>query len=203
MNFEIANVIKGYLVDKVYADRIVGIVKVNDVGTEGGKSVRYPIAYNSDPDECKKSSTYLNLVPDSKKKSVIYFEDQGVRKIGQQGKNISYQSSLILVGWLNGKKLGMNGGTISGLVVNDIIKSIPSGYLNSSPYVKIRINVTGQLPKSVNIFSRYTYDEKVLQYLMYPYDYFALTIVTDFDVNSDCVPSFDINNPVGCLNPTT
>jgi hypothetical protein len=48
-------------------------------------------------------------------------------------------------------------------------------------------------PKDANIFARYSYNDGK-QYLLYPYDYFAIDIETMFDVNSSCVPELQVKD---------
>jgi len=62
----------------------------------------------------------------------------------------------------------------------------------------MRIKVNQELVKSAAIFSKYSYDEAVTQYLMYPFDYFALDITTDFLINKSCIIDWENETPIIC-----
>ncbi len=202
MNNDIAEIIKGYIEDKSYVDRIKGVVKTLELHLEG-KIVRYPIACDVDYKECKRSSVYLDLVPDSKKKSVFYFEEEGSRVVERKGRFIKMQSSLRLIGWLNIKKLGYETCSITSEIISDIIKTLPSTPFNTGKYIGMNIQVTSQMPKNSSIFGKYTYNESQMQHLMYPFDFFALNLTVDYDINPNCLTDFDIQDPVTCYPPTT
>jgi len=96
-----------------------------------------------------------------------------------------------LVCWLSQKRLGTNQCSITPLIVANIIKALGTNKrFNDGLYIKARIQVAGEVAKTPAIFGRYTFDEKQTQFLMYPFDYFALDIVVDFRVNADCIDDF-------------
>jgi UDP-3-O-acyl-N-acetylglucosamine deacetylase len=55
--------------------------------------------------------------------------------------------------------------------------------------ISIYISSITQVERSVDIFSKYTYNEQATQYLMYPYDYFALDLDIDFMIPCIETPS--------------
>ena len=60
----------------------------------------YPVSCNTTAEDCK-NGLYNDLTPNSKYKTVIYFEDGGVSFNLRQGDFICYTSNLKLVCWIN------------------------------------------------------------------------------------------------------
>jgi len=61
---------------------------------------------------------------------------------------------------------------------------------------RIRIVAAGEDVKSPSIFGDYTYEDKK-QYMMFPFDYFALNYSVRFAVAKDCVPDITLD-PASC-----
>lgn len=200
MNVDIANIIKDYLVTLPFADKVGGLVKtISLTQSDGERSFKktFPVDFGTSQKDCT-SGRYMDLIPNSKYKSIMYFEDGGVRPLGQEFSGFGFESSLKLVCWLNQKKLGKNASSISALAITTILKTLPTKPINSTPYTRIKIEVTSQDPKNANTFSKYSYDESVIQYLMYPYDYFALNITTQFVIPPSCIPSWEADPELDC-----
>lgn len=198
---DIADIIKECIEDLPFVDVIAGMVKTLEVSTEGdnGRTIikRLPVALNATHDECDQS-TYQTLVPDFSKKSIIYFEDRGSSFLERRSDIQFFESRLRLVCWLNVNKLGYNT-LISPQIIKEILKVIPLNIFNHPPsYQRISIRVENEETKDSNIFSRYTYDEKVSQYLMFPADYFALNLKVNYAVNLFCGNDFQLNEPIEC-----
>jgi hypothetical protein len=197
MNQAIASILKGRIEDLDFVDKIAGLVATqymtitDENGTKVTKS--YPVACCVTADDCKQGD-YNDLTPDSKYKSVIYFEDRGVSFNRYEGNFKHYTSSLRLVCWLNvrmilGEDCDASACTYSSHAITDIIRHLPQFPYNFAPFVRVYAEVTNQVVRSNGIFSAYTYNEKQTQYLMSPYDYFALDIQTTFAI---CLPGTSV-----------
>lgn len=202
MTADIANVLKGYVDDVGFADKVTGLVKVASVSdkNEAGQSIirKYPISCDVSNTDCEKGK-YLDLVPSKKYKSIMYFEDGGTSLVEDKGRFLSYSARLKLVGWLNANKLGSTLCSISGVAVAALIKKLPRSFFHSGIYRNMRIVSLNQDIKGVAIFSKYTYKEEVVQYLMYPYDYFALNITVEFDIPVDCLEDWEEAVELNCV----
>lgn len=195
MNNKIAAILKTYIVTLPWADKVGGLVQtVNVLDKSGEKGVEksYPVSCDVTSDACVKG-IYQALTPDSKKKSIMYFEDRGgVTFKRQEGDRLHYTAQLRLIGWLNLKQLecdtcGTEGGCgVSGDYVLDVIQLFPYRPIDVGGFYGVMIHPPVQVERSVSIFSRYTYNETATQYLMYPYDYFALDFDVDFMINTRC-----------------
>lgn len=214
MNQAIANIIKGHIEGLDFVDKIAGLTSVTyfDVTDKDKNTVQkaFPVACCVTADDCKVGA-YNELMPDSKYKTVIYFEDRGVTFARSESNWKYYTSNLRLVCWINVAKLlgdTCNEGTactVAAHLITDIIRSLPSFPEHNYPFNHVYSEVTNQEIRSNGIFAAYTYDEKHSQYLMYPYDYFALDIQTNFAIcmegtgvyDSDCDADYNtLNAPV-------
>lgn len=191
MNQAIANILKEHIETLPHVDKIAGLVSTQSMtvtGEDGVKVVkRYPVACCTTAEDCKQGA-YNDLTPNSDYVTVIYFEDGGVNFVRAQGNFRYYQSRLRLVCWINVAKKYADDCytdtpcTASTHIITDIIRSIPDFPVDYSPLMQVRFEVTGQAVRDAGIFGKYTYNELQAQYLMSPYDYFALDIVTDFAI---------------------
>lgn len=198
MNNKIANIIVDYLKDLTWVDKLAGLTQVARVSQQDGDrkvEKRYPISCSLAFDESCKEGCYDDLMPNSAYRSLMYFEDGGLSYVKNVGKKKYYQSNLRLVCWLNYKKLPGGCGASADYII-DIIKSLPAFPQNIGDMLSVDIQVVSQVPRSNGIFANYTYNELQTQYLLIPYDYFALEIRTSFYIVTECLQL----NPEGCLN---
>jgi len=198
MNQAIANILKDHIETLDWIDKIAGLVSTQYM-TINNVQKSYPVACCVTADDCKQGA-YNDLTPNSAYNTVIYFEDGGVSFVRAQGNFRHYQSRLRLVCWINVAKLyGDDCKTDSPCTASthkmvDIIRSIPDFPVNYPPLMQVRFEVISQVVRDNSIFGKYTYNEPQTQYLMSPYDYFAIEIQTDFaicmegeDYYADCV----------------
>jgi hypothetical protein len=190
MNKDIAEYIKSYLTPLSFVDKIAGLVKVASISqpSETGVVVkRFPVACDVNYSDCVKQSRYKDLMPDSSKMSVIYFEDLGCTFVNKTARSFEFISNLKLIGWVNLSKFQDISCDNSSVFVASIIKALPNGLYNYGRYSNIQIVGIREEPKTNQIFSMYTYDELVNQYLLYPYDYFSLSISVSFNLPINCI----------------
>jgi hypothetical protein len=198
MNQAIANIIKGHIDGLDFIDKIAGLVAaltfditVTDKVTGNKSTVQktFPIACCVTPEDCEKDGAYNDLMPNSEYKTVIYFEDGGVSFVKSESNWKYYTSTLRLVAWLNIEKLAESGVckseipcTYAAHIIAEIIRALPEFPENHSPFDFVYSEIVSQDVRNPSIFGTYTYDEKHSQYLMAPFDYFALDIKTDFAI---------------------
>lgn len=203
MTSDIANILKGYIDNVGFADKVAGLVKsvtVMDENDAGVKTRRtFPVSCDTSYNDCEKGK-YLDLIPNKKYKSIMYFEDGGSRLIGEDPRDFTFTSTLRLVGWMNLQKMGKTNCSISGLAVAHVLKALPTNFNNQGMYSRMRIKAVSQEVKSNAIFSRYTYKEETLQYLMYPYDYFALNIEVNYSINKNCIEDWENQTELNCVD---
>lgn len=198
------------VIDKVkglpWVDKYAGIVKnlsFNSIDKDGKKVKKtFPAYCRTSWEECE-SGRYTDLIPDNAKKSVMYLEDKGVRFIKKDGRRYIWRASMNLVAWLNLEKLGSTTCSYSAVALTGILSKLPETPFNNGNYQLIQINAIGQEPKSNNPFSKYSYDETVQQFLMYPYDFFVLAIEVEFSLTKACLTAPPLGPDLSCENTSS
>lgn len=186
MNHKIAYLLKSYLETLSWKDQVSGLVQTVHTFTPEQKSKSYPVSCDVTADACVKGD-YLALTPDSSKKSVLYFEDGGCSMIERVGNRLKFRSSLRLVGWLNFLKINevtceadlRSCGTVGDYVI-EVIKLLPTSPITTTDFVSIMVSGIDEAEHSSEIFSKYTYSEELVQYLLHPYGFFAIDLSINF-----------------------
>lgn len=184
-----------------FIDKYAGIVRVasyND--TIDSKQIKktFPLSCSvdiSDPTQ----EHFMDLCPDSKKKSVLYLEDNGCRFLKVEGHLYYFRGNVDLVCWMNLPLLGMIDCMASAKAVLSILSALPIQPKNNGIYQRFLTTPLGENPKSQNPFAKYSYDVSIHQLLMHPYDYFVLPLQIDFCIDKRCLTDFVPGNPVGCV----
>lgn len=190
MNYYIANIIKERLKSVSFVDNIVGLVRPITANINE-KPCILPVAINISQDLCLKGN-YIDLMPNSKYKSIIYFEDNGINVLECSENKCEYISKLKMIVWLNTTKINDVGCLYDGSIcstlelIKAMQKSNPINNVNTNPLVHRIIVMPKSIIRDKTIFSEYTYDEKYSQYLFYPYDYFAINIDVRFITTCLC-----------------
>lgn len=189
MNHKIASLLKGYLQPLTWKDKLAGLVQTANIRMKSGEDISpksFPVSCDIDADTCTKGA-YQDLAPDSKKKSILYFEDKGVSFVERSGNRLKFTSSLRLVGWLNLREIQgescdseVTGCGSVGDYVIEVIKALPTTPFSTADFVSIYITNISEAEQSVDIFSKYTYNENAVQYTMFPFQFFALDLTIDF-----------------------
>jgi len=190
--------------DLPFMDKYAGIVRVlnyKDFSKDGSSFTRktFPVDCQTSFDECNKNKRYLDLCPDSSKKSVIYLEDNGIKPVRSEGPWVYWTASIDLVAWLNLPKLGTDSCSYSSIVQQGLLSKLLVSGLNVDNYNMINIDLANIKPKSVNPFVKYSYDETINQFLMYPYDYFVMGLEFNFRMNKKCFKVEPLNTPIDCV----
>jgi hypothetical protein len=192
MNNKIANIIVSYLDDLDWIDKIAGLTQIARV-TKGGVEKRFPISCDMAFDDACTKGCYDELMPNSQYSSIIFFEDGSFNFSRAEGNKLYYESRLRMVVWLNYKKLTGGCGSTSEYIIS-IIKALPVLPQNIGDMLRLSMTVMSQASRTSGIFGKYTFDEKNSQYLMIPFDYFALDIRTTFHIINECIEP----DPGGC-----
>lgn len=189
MQAAIANILKDKIAGLPFVDKLAGLVKTIETGSKAEDTAgafRFPAAVESTAPTTPNAWTYADLVPNSSKKSVFYFEDRGLKVSGKSGKGFEMQSNLRLVGWLNSNYPPGS----DALAVAHVLNALPEHPFNAPGYTRISVTPGAILGTEDNIFSKYTYDEKLRQYLMKPYSAFAIDLTINFTLTANCLPEY-------------
>jgi hypothetical protein len=196
MNEQIASILKSKIEHLNFVDKIAGMVRpmIIDMQDKDNKLIKklLPIASDITAEQCR-GGRYNDLIPNSKYKSILYFEDNGT-SFSYKAKNRAYFSSkLSLVCWLNLKKLqDCDVTVISPQVILMIIAAWPEFPFEYGIYREISIKSISENVKNSGIFNKYSYDESLNQYLLWPYDYFSLQISVEYWIGLNCINDITI-----------
>lgn len=168
-----------YITALNFADKVGGIVyplqqqKIDKNGLPVNKIL--PV-YGNDPTVCK-NDPYIDMLPDSDKKSVIYFEStaEGITRCNP----IISQSTLTLVAWFNLKKI--NAALKSGESMLRLLAATLQGEHNftiSGMTVHAVLTLQQVDFRNPAIFSKWSINEANKQYTIYPHDFGSI----QFDV---------------------
>ena len=166
-----------------FADLCVGHIKVI-TRKKAEVEQRFPVIYNTTPESIT-ASTYQDLTPNSKRKSIIYFDNGFSRIISQHGKYFKMEGRLTLVCWFNYEKIKPDLYQDTYLVA-EVIKQMPSKVASFGCISKVGVFFEEQGVKDGKIFDKFTYDESMKQYWTYPYDYFTLNYSLIYFMHEDC-----------------
>ena len=195
MNQYIAEILKCRIENMSFVDKVAGLVMPVTANIDGGLKI-FPVAANSNHNDCI-TGQYNDLMPNSRYKSVMYFEDLGIEFGTRNGDIQEFRSRLKLVAWLNLARIMDENCPDSGSIcaVLETINALNQKIQNYAPVLSLAVDIN-QVTRDKSIFSEYTYDEKYSQYLFYPYDFFAITITVRGKINYACL--CDTNLPTGC-----
>lgn len=163
-----------------FIDVYGGLAEVFELPNEDGSVQKFPIRCGLSLDACLEQGKYGELIPDSSKKGLAFWEPLGNVAVNFMGKNI-YQiaGSARFICWLNMQVLGhADQCTISAQAAIEMLKILrTTRNISSGVYTKSFVEyLPTSLPtKGKDIWSKYTFDNK-RGYLMHPFDHFAIDV---------------------------
>jgi hypothetical protein len=175
----------GLDIDLNWADVITGVCEVLrlKMGADGTVEKVIPGYLNTNPSTCN-TSRYLDLVPNSGKKSIIYFDNLSESVESENRYYKQMNASLRLVCWVN---LPLIDKSLTNAITlqQDVLKNLPVRVANQSPFAWNRVSVLG-VERNESIFSAWSYDEAEKQYLIFPFDYFAINLSINYRYLTNC-----------------
>lgn len=192
----IADKIKTALIKKniVFSDTIEGLARPVKL-TINKVEKTFPIAYDVNLATCTTDNLQNKLVPDYKKKSIIYFETVTNPVVVETHKAYNvFEATLRLVCWINYNKINSAYYEPS-LLINEILKDMPTKIVDTM--VKgTNITFNSQVDKS-ELFTAYSYPEAETQFITHPYDAFGLDFDIQYRISSNCTADTVINAACG------
>lgn len=203
MIVEVGNIIKDYLQPLAFIDKLAGVVKVITKvdQDDNNKTIvkKFPVACDVNYADCLSNSKYKDLIPDSSVGCIVFLEDLGLRFIAMHGHKQQWKASYKLISWVNNAKLGYEECSVTGQIIATILNQFPVNAANLGKFQTTLVHVIGQEHKNgQNPFSKYSFNEAEMQYLMYPYDYFSLLIDVTFEIDKRCLTPFVKLDPIAC-----
>jgi hypothetical protein len=195
MNKELATVLKNKLVNLPYMDLVAGMVQtVEEIKYNGEDKItvvsrnRFPVSVDVVRGP-QFTGREIDLIPNSSRKSITYFEDYGSTINSTRDGLTEFTSTLRLVCWLNKKLLvGDDYAEITGYCIASIIpRLVTANPENIGVFTGLKTKALRIPIQSAELFSRYTYDENIRQYLRPPFEAFAIDLSCNYKVSSNCI----------------
>lgn len=206
MNKEISKVLRERLRSGEglpFVDKYVGMVQTvtEEVATdETHTRKRFPVATEIVLNDVCSAHEEI-ITPDSSLKGLVYFEDNGTTPNGKIGKGYQYTSNLTLICWINRAKVVSEVySEITGIAIQNIIQKlqIDENPENVSMFIGLTVTLNKIFPQDANLFSKYTFDEAVTQYLRPPFEFFGLSLQVKYRINPECVEPLTITSEEVC-----
>lgn len=195
----IIDILNAEIIGVSWVDKLGGItqpLKLKKMDGENLIEKVIPVAYNYSKTTCDVSD-YVDYTPDTRYKSVCYWEiETQPREVNTTARYAQYEAVIRFVGWLNLGKINKSL-TPPTELINDVLAILPQQISNSTPFVFCQGRVT-QIGRDSSIFDKYTYEESESQYLIYPFDYFAIDYTVSFRVPFACITPVSLD-PSPCL----
>lgn len=196
MNKLISLALMSRLYSLPFIDKFGGIVQtITKVIPNGDKPIlkRIPIsAVHQAPSGCSDltDATSIHFIPESKLRGMLYFEDLGLTTDNSRKRHTGmnwYRSRLRLVVWVNQKNLLPEYSiTFATSAMNQIIDLMVNGEQNFDILRNMKVSITSIPPATSALFANYDYNEQETQFLIPPYDFFALDLDIQFGVAKGC-----------------
>lgn len=179
MKYEIAEILKDYVSQLDWADTVAGLV--SPVVVEG-KTI--PVYHSSD---------FIDLIPNSDKRSVTYFESSGDSAVVERtSRRQRMDIGLRLVCWYNIKAI--NDDMSESDIVISLMNVLPQKIRNNGNIIAATIEV-GSIAAGSQVFSQYSYNEE-RQFLVYPYGGVGINLLINAWVGRNCADSINIIDEV-------
>jgi hypothetical protein len=201
MNKELATVLRTKLAGLPFVEILAGMVQTvtqsdpnQDENAPAVITKRFPVSYDVvGAGNCV--GTEVILMPDSSKKSLIYFEDYGIQVTGRIHGMVAYSSNLRLICWLNRANLvGDHYQEISGRCMASIVdRLLTQNPENVSMFTRLSVNVARIPPQDAALFGKYTYDETTRQYLRPPFEFFGIDLTATYQAPAKCLGGINWN----------
>ena len=207
MNKELSKILRERLQENgglPFVERYAGLVqtveKIDIDVNQNNVRKRFPVATESVLNGVCNSNEII-MTPDSSVKGIVYFEDGGTSPLGRVGQDFKFTSNLTLICWINRAKVVSNiYSEITGIAIQNILNKIgiDENPENVSMFQGLTVSLTKIFPQEASLFSKYTYDESVTQYLRPPFEFFGLSLQIKYGINAKCIEPISIQNNEVC-----
>lgn len=169
--------------------KVSGIIQVVErkIETTGGAVLkRIPVAPTASLINCElQLGSLVDMVPNSKNAGMVYFEDKGLKPAPRRSSSVTfYKSDIRLVCWLNTKLLPV--GVTAQDVFSDLHRRVTQIRQNAVGDLRVVTAIFTGSQRNESVFAEFDYDESQTQYLMPPYDFFAMDFEFTFGVPRGC-----------------
>ena len=200
MIYKIANMLRDEIQALNFVEIAAGLatphtVRVNATPSDSSEGVMegrvIPMAYNDLGIACEEGDLY-KLVPDTSKKSIVWWESNGIEPVREDTYYIYSRANLVCMCWWN---LPLIDEYMSdpGLLVARLIATIPGRLPNVEYMSQIQVMFAGEEPPGSEILSRYGFDEPESQFATFPYFVTALNFTVEFAFGKNCTEAITLS----------
>ncbi len=181
MNVELSEYLINAFQGANHLDRIAGVVQTVTVNEK-----KLPAGFPYKGGKC--GLTREAIIPESKYKGVVFFEDKGIVPTRNLTRVFGFRSDLRLICWLNNKKLRIstNSHRPDTFAILDLTQSFQAKLPYSEIFLNTKVTVSGITVQDESIFSKYDFDDKTSAYLQPENYYFAMDLSITFYVPKTC-----------------
>lgn len=207
MNKELASVLKTRIQNLPFIDKLAGLVQIVEEqsfvdGDAKNTPVlkKFPASYDTVGFGADCAGQIKDLIPNSAYKSITYFEDFGSTMPAVGDQVIKFNSKLRLICWLNRSLLtGDQYSQISAPCIAALITALTGRkFDNIGIFTQLNVKAVQIQPQTKALFSNYTYDQTVRQYLMPPFEFFGIDLLCIYNVSAKCINEINFNNQAIC-----
>lgn len=157
----------------------------------GGATKTLPISRDFENDDAWRVGLYREIIPDSSKKSILYFEGNQHDLSKEEGKILFYKGKFSLIFWANLELLSVDDVFMcdAGLHLTEVVREIfadneypANGNLKNA---NIAIKFLSQ-KRTPDTFTKYGFTD-INTYLIYPYDFFEQVYEFTVTIKKKCV----------------
>lgn len=167
-----------YITGLSFVDKIGGVVypfQNKTIGEGGGVFIKTIPIYGNNPTVCK-NEPYIDLVPDERYRSVVYFEATPETITSTMGSKVVAECTLTLVAWFNLPRINQmftadNAKHNCEAMIRALVNQIKGKHTIGDSVIDIEL--TEMNYRDPAIFGRWSYDEAEKQYLLFPFDFGA------------------------------
>jgi hypothetical protein len=213
LNKELASTLRNKLTALPFVDKLAALVQtVEDVqfsDDDAPKTTPYrnkfPVSYDvigAGTSGTDYQGREKDLVPDSSKKSIIYFEDFGSTIVAVRDLGLTeFNSKLRLICWLNRQRFtGDAYSEISAYCIAAILGKLaaPPHFKDNGIFKRLNVKATAIPAQNADLFSRYTYDQTVRQFLRPPFEFFGIDLSCNYHAGISCFDPINFNIDNNC-----
>jgi len=169
---------------------------------------KFPVTSDTSVSECWEDGRYLQLCPNDRYASVVFFEEVNGMSFDGYSEQRSgrrrfpvFSGQARLVAWLNYQELGLDETEYSDMFALSFIGAINSEYTQiKSPLIfnRLQFSVSNVEPQSSNPFSKYSFSD-IERLLLYPYGYVSMIVDIQAELSPKCFDGVDVLNPIECV----
>jgi len=200
MIYKIAELLRNEISGLNFVEVAAGLAKphiirnnITDPESETGEMLDsiVPMAYNDLGLICESGDLYA-LMPNTKKMSIVWWEDNGVELVKEDTYYYYSRASLMCVGWWN-LPLIDQAMTDAGRLVANIIAEVPEKLANVDYLSQIRVAFAGEEVSGASVVDKYTFNEAENQFATFPYAVTGINFTVDFAFGKNCVDAVVLN----------